>query len=267
MYCIADFVLHLFVTVDDALAQNRNKDPRAHLWPSEIVTLGILYAIKGRSQTAFWRWAKANLTDFFPRLPDRTRLFRLLTKYQALADAFMATDAPLGFTDSFGIELIHPRREGRSKRQIGKKVKSNHRWIVGIKYAALVNARGRICDWDAEGANTYDGDFQRQWRYWEGICSPLYADSGFHRGTKRGGDLAFLVICKRGENNLRMLIESLFSVLVTVLHLKKVSNRTWPSLEARLTFVSAAYNLLLLWSEELSFQARRHVGIAEIACI
>jgi hypothetical protein len=266
MYCIADFVVHLFVKVDDALASTKSKDPRAHLWPSEIVTLGLLFAIKGRNQSAFWRWAKANLIPFFPRLPERTRLFRLLTKYQALADAFLATDAPLGFTDSFGIELIHPRREGRSKRQIGKKGKSNHRWIVGVKYAALVNARGRICDWDAEGANTYDGDFQRQWQYWPGCC-PLLADSGFHRSAKRGGDLASLAICKRGEINLRMLIESLFSVFVTVLGLKKVTHRTWPSLEARLNFVSAAYNVLLDWSEELSFQARRHVGIAQIACI
>ena len=35
--------------------------------------------------------------------------------------------------DTYGIELIHPRREGRSQKQIGRKGISNQRWIVGGK--------------------------------------------------------------------------------------------------------------------------------------
>jgi hypothetical protein len=34
----------------------------------------------------------------------------------------------LGVIDTYGIELIHPIREGRSPQQIGRKGVSNHRW-------------------------------------------------------------------------------------------------------------------------------------------
>ena len=49
--------------------------------------------------------------------------------------------------DTYGIELIHPRREGRSDRQLGRKGKSNGRRIVGAKWAVLINQRGEIVDW------------------------------------------------------------------------------------------------------------------------
>jgi hypothetical protein len=42
----------------------------------------------------------------------------------------------LGVIDSYGTELICPGREGRSPQQIGRKGKSNKRWIVGGKLLA-----------------------------------------------------------------------------------------------------------------------------------
>jgi hypothetical protein len=32
------------------------KHPEAHLWPSEVVTLGLLHALKGVGNRAFYRW-------------------------------------------------------------------------------------------------------------------------------------------------------------------------------------------------------------------
>ena len=270
MYSIADFVITLFVRVDDAIknsGQTIEKDRRAKLWPSELLTLGMLHAIKGKNQSAFYRWAFANLRIWFPNLPERTRLFRLLAKYQQWADQFLADSEPVGYADSLGIELIHPRREGRSSKQIGKKGKSNHRWIVGIKYCPFLTARGRIRDWDAEGANTHDGAFQRILNCYQDDCKDLFVDSGFHRSDKRGGDGKHLRICKRGENNIRMMIETMFSVWVGVFGMKKITNRTWLSVEARLNFASAAYNLLMDWTEQLSIDAKKHIGIAEIVCL
>jgi hypothetical protein len=46
---------------------------------------------------------------------------------------FLATPTVRGVLDTYGIERIHPRREGRSPQQIGRKGLSNHRWIVGGK--------------------------------------------------------------------------------------------------------------------------------------
>jgi hypothetical protein len=54
----------------------------------------------------------------------------------------MAEPTILGIADTYGIELLHPIREGRSKRQIGKKGKSNHRWIVGGKLCVVLNKFG-----------------------------------------------------------------------------------------------------------------------------
>ena len=48
--------------------------------------------------------------------------------------------------DTYGIELIHPRREGRSKRQIGRKDKSNGRSLVGVTLAWLINDAGEAVD-------------------------------------------------------------------------------------------------------------------------
>jgi len=87
----------------------------------------------------------------FPRLPERTRLFRLFATHQDWAQRFLADPTVMGIADSYGIELLHPIREGRSEAQIGKKGakqvpvraarrrgmgKSNYRWIVGGKQGA-----------------------------------------------------------------------------------------------------------------------------------
>jgi hypothetical protein len=55
---------------------------------------------------------------------------------------FLAEPTVLWVADSFGIELIHPMREGRSPHQIGTKWKSNHRWIVGGKLCFILNQGG-----------------------------------------------------------------------------------------------------------------------------
>jgi hypothetical protein len=72
----------------------------------------------------------------------------------------MAAPTVLGVADSYGIELIHPMREGRSPAQIGKKGKSNHRWIVGGKLCFILNQWGLICAWDCATANVHDTHFQ-----------------------------------------------------------------------------------------------------------
>lgn len=61
--------------------------------------------------------------------------------------------------DSFGIELTHPRREGRSDKQIGKKGKSNLRWIVGAKLCFVLDHMGRVVDWAVDTANVHDAEF------------------------------------------------------------------------------------------------------------
>jgi len=67
-----DFISELFYQVDESMTQVP-KHPLASLWPSEIVTLGLLFALKGVSNRAFYRWAHRDLRGLFPALPERTR--------------------------------------------------------------------------------------------------------------------------------------------------------------------------------------------------
>ena len=82
-------------------------------------------------------------------------------------------------TDSYGIELRHPVREGRRTGQIGRKGKSNHRWTVGGKLCVVLNNLGLVADWDYATANVHGGTFQ-----------PLLA--------RAQGDPANVKICLRG---------------------------------------------------------------------
>src|SRR5215831_15411803 len=125
-----EFITALFYEVDEQL-HALPKHPEAHLWPSEVVTLGLLHALKGGGNRPFYRWLTRDYRALFPRLPERTRLFRLLKTHQDWTQVFLAVPTVLGVIDTYGIELIHPMREGRSPQQIGRKGLSNHRGIVG----------------------------------------------------------------------------------------------------------------------------------------
>lgn len=264
-----DFIAELFCRVDDALPETR-KDVRANLWPSEIVTLGMLFVLKGKSARTFYRWLERDCLPLFPRLPERTRLFRVLAGHQALAQRFLAEPTLVGLCDTFGVELIHPKREGRSAKQVGRKGLSNHRWIVGVKWCALLNSRGEVVDWEADTANVHDSHFQASLlsRHASGGSGMgVFVDGGFHKSEKRGGDLANLVVCEKGENNIRMVIETLFSQVSGVFAMKKIAQRTWPYITARLGFAAALYNLLIRWQGHLTTDEKGYVqlGIAQFS--
>src|SRR5229473_5778110 len=138
-----DFITALFCQVDDHLP-GIPKHPEAHLWPSEIVTLGLLHARKGVGNRAFYRWLTRDYRTLFPRLLERTRLCRLFVTHHDWTQAFLAAPTVLGVIDTYGIELLHPMREGRSPQQVGRKGLSNHRWIVGGKLCLLLNQWGLV---------------------------------------------------------------------------------------------------------------------------
>jgi hypothetical protein len=237
-----DFITELFYRIDEVL-QDVPKHSQAKLYPSEVVTIAILFALKGGQGRPFYRWLNWNWRKLFPKLPHRTRLFKLFVTHQHLTDRFMADPTILGVIDSYGIELIHPIREGRSEKQIGRKGLSNKRWIVGGKLCLLLNKFGLVVDWDFGTANQYDADFQP---LIEKVVDEMivFADTHFHAAT---GDPANLKICPRGTWNDRMVIETVLSMLTTVSHFKKVFHRTWKHFQARLAFTMATFNILVQW--------------------
>ncbi len=53
-----DLIIELFIKVDDRLNERNlnQKHSQADLHPSEVVTLALLFALKGVGNRAFYRW-------------------------------------------------------------------------------------------------------------------------------------------------------------------------------------------------------------------
>src|SRR5712691_9065873 len=237
-----EFITALFSEVDEQL-RTIPKHPEAHLWPSEGVTLGLLHALKGVGNHAFSRWLTRDYRPLFPRLPEQTRLFRLFKTPQDRTQVFLAAPTVLGVIHTYGIELIHPMREGGSPQQIGRKGLSNHRWMVGGNLCPLLNQYGLVVAWACDTANVADNTFQWLIRQFEERMIIL-SDTGFHAAE---GDPSNLKLCQRGEWQDRMLVETVLSMLTLVCHFKKVMHRGWAYFQARLAFTMAAFNVLVQW--------------------
>ena len=240
---IVHFITELFCRIDDQMKDVPNHS-QATLHPSELVTIGILYAYKGEGSRAFYRWLSYNYRDMFPGLPSRTRLFRRLNARQDWTERFLCSPRALGVVDTYGIELIHPVREGRSAKQIGKKGRSNHRWIVGGKLCVLLNHLGPVVAWDCDTENVHDNNFRYMIERFKD-CMVILGDTGFHSA---GGDPDNFKLCLRGEWNERMKVETALSMLTVVCHVKKVGHRVWDYFRSRLAYLMAAFNALAQWN-------------------
>jgi hypothetical protein len=235
-----EIIIRLFLIVDERLGDIK-KRPDARLYASEIVTIGLLFALKGGRYRAFYRWLVANYGAWFPGLPEVSRLHRLLRDHDELADRFLAEPTVFTVLDTFGIELLHPRREGRSKQQLGRKGISNGRWIVGAKLAWLINARGEVVDWDWDTANVPDNVFRETALRYNGQTITL-CDLGF----RASGEPAYnLKLCERGTWSERFTIETDFSWLTELMHAKKMYHRVREHLVARFRYMAALVNCLL----------------------
>jgi hypothetical protein len=235
-----DILLRIFWIVDEQMADVKKRSD-AKLYPSEIVTIGLIFALKGGKYRPFYRWLAANLGVWFPNLPEQSRVHRLLRDYGHYTDRFLKDVSFFTVIDTFGIELIHPRREGRSPHQWGKKGRSNGRWIVGIKLAWLVNDAGEVVAWSWDTANEPDNLFRATATQYDGQTITL-SDLGFRKHDTPQQNLKY---CEKGTWNERYQLESDFSFLEGVCHSKKLHHREEQHLEARLGYIAALLNVLL----------------------
>ena len=73
-----DFITELFCQVDDRL-RGLSKHPQACLWPSEVVTLAVLQALKGVGNRAFYRWV---VRDYSALISSTTRAHAIVSAVQ-----------------------------------------------------------------------------------------------------------------------------------------------------------------------------------------
>jgi hypothetical protein len=91
MLSVDTFLTTLYVMVDDfchSYPPKTNPGPEASLSESEVITLAI-FARWNRfaSERDFYRYAKANLRDAFPTLPDCSQFNRLARSHIELIEA------------------------------------------------------------------------------------------------------------------------------------------------------------------------------------
>lgn len=256
-----EIIIAIFISVDDKLP-SLEKHSQAKLYPSELVTIGVLFALKGVGTRAFYRWLKRDYEALFAGLPERTRLQRLLKKHQGWCQFLLAHPSFFTVIDSYPIELIFPIREGRSAKQVGGKSKDKGRWTVGVKLCWLLNDLGHVVAWDWNTLNTPDKTFHPLIENLTGQTIVL-SDLGFR---DQEGIPDNLKLCPKGTWNERMVVETALSMVTTVCHLKKMSHRLAVYIHARLAFVGAMFNVLLdlfhlLQPEADSFQ----MSIAEFS--
>lgn len=234
-----DLIVRLFCWVDDRLGPEP-RHAQARLWPSELVTVGLLWALKGGSFRSFYRWLARDHAALFRGLPERTRLLRLLAVHQGLTDRFLAEPTFFTVLDTYGIQTLHPWRYKRSPRQLGVKGWCNHRWIVGLKLGWLVNDRGEVVAWSWGGASMHDRRFLPLAAALDGLTVTL-ADQGFGNGPLPPN----VKICRRGHWNERMVVETALSLAHRVCGLNYLWHRAARYAEAHLAFAAALFNALL----------------------
>ena len=241
-----DRIIQIFGLVDDHM-QDVPKHPQAKLYPSELVTIGWPFALKGGHFRAFSRWLKRDDDALFAGLPDRTRLQRLLVAHQDWYERFLADPSFFLVIDSFPIELLFPIRQGRSPQQFGKKSTDKGRWSIGIKLCWVLNRFGQVVDWDGDTMNTPDNEFHARIQQFSGRRIVL-ADDGFRRknGTPENGKR-----CAKGTWKDRMAVEPSFSLLTVICGLKRIFHRQEAFMQARLASVVALFHVLLTLFHQL----------------
>ena len=245
-----EIIIHIFYHVDNAM-KSIAKAPCAKLYPSEGVTIGILFALKGGHFRAFFRCLKRDYARLFGGLPHRTRLLRQLRAQQAPTDLLMEQPSVLNGVDSFPMELIFPVREGRSAQQFGEKSKDKGRWSVGVKRCWILNTFGQVCGWIWDTMNCPDNDCLDFFEDYDGQAI-LLADWGFRCAD---GIPDNVKLCKKGTWNDRMTVETSFSLLTVICKAKKIHHRLEAYIDARLAYTVALFNVCLKLFHQLHPEA------------
>ncbi|MDD5034865.1 MAG: hypothetical protein PHE55_08920 [Methylococcaceae bacterium] len=103
---------------------------------------------------------------------------------------------------------------------------------------------GQIIGWAWATANAHDTGFHPVIEAFQDRCVIL-SDTGFHVAK---GDPPNLKICPRGHWNVRMLVETVHSMLTVVSHTQKMRHPMTDYFQSPLAMAVAAFNLLIAWN-------------------
>lgn len=235
-----DMLIQMVCIVDDEM-KDMPTHTQALLSPSDVVTIGLQFALKGGHVRAFSRGFSRDDAPVFAGWPERTRVQRLLKTHQDGCARVLAAPSFFPVIDRYPIEWLFPIRQGRSPQQVGKQGKDKGRWSVGLTWCWLRNDSGHVGVWDWATMHVHDQHVHPVIERVNGQ-SIVLAASGFRRvkGVPDHGTR-----CAKGTGNDRMTVETAVSMVTVVCDLKRLHHRLPPSIQAHLASVVAMFNVVL----------------------
>jgi Transposase DDE domain len=275
MMDLDSFLVSLYVLVDDWWRENRSSEPPkpgrpALLSASEVLTLAILAQWpRFRSERDFWRFARAHLRSYFPRLVSQSQLNR---RIRALEPELRALQGTLAGTlaepseayrvmDTTLVPVIVRARARRGGLFAGQaslgRCRSKTEWIYGFKVALVVSPEGVVtafflapaaCDErpigetlikeDRHASYLADKGFSSVWweRRWLERYGALVAAT-----PKENSRRAWSGDSRRWAAGKRQVIEGVIGQLKDLFGLERHRAKTLDGLLARLAAKMAAY--------------------------
>jgi hypothetical protein len=170
MLDVDTFLTTLYVIADDFCQSHQPKKrpgPKTSLSESEIITLAIFARFcRFASERDFYRYAKSNLTDAFPTLPDRSQFNRLVRSHAGLVEQIALYLARMMKDQSSAYEALDasamPVRDAKRRGEgwlagyadIGWS--NSLGWYEGFRLLIAVNPTGVITGFGFACASTKD---------------------------------------------------------------------------------------------------------------
>jgi hypothetical protein len=275
MLDLDSFLVSLYVLVDDWWKLEHSSEPPragrpALLTDPEVITLAILAQWpRFRSERDFWRFARAHLRPYFPKLCSQSQLNRRVRSVEpdlrdfqrALARTLCGVSEVYHVLDTTLIPAIVRVRASRKGLFAGQatfgRSASKTEWVYGFKVALSVSPEGVICAFglaeassderpigeyliieDSHDAYLADKGFTGvQWeRRWSDLYGALVAAT-----PKDNSKRAWTKADRRWASGKRQIIEGVIDQLKDIFALERHRAKTLQGLLARLAAKMAAY--------------------------
>ena len=148
-----DIMIKVFYTVDEIVKTidiDKKPGPKSNLSDSEILTLMVLKPLLRpfKSLKSFYNWIKINYLDYFPKLPEYSRITRLFEKYREYMLVITQKLADLNsfclVADGTTVSVMTAIRGKYAKSFRNVYCASKKEWSYGFILEIIIDKQGRI---------------------------------------------------------------------------------------------------------------------------
>lgn len=164
------YIVDLFVLVDDSLPKQVKRGAKSVLTDSELLTILIWDGLTEphKNLSSIHAWITREYGDYFPRLPKYqnfvAHVHRLLPQMVRLLQSLLVSGAPLRFADSTMLPVCKPIRADRHKvaKGVAQFGKNWQGWHYGFKLHAAIDHHNRLAALVFTPASEHDNQHMEQ---------------------------------------------------------------------------------------------------------